>query len=354
LSLKHRRVGSLRLHVGDRLVGWVTEVFPVWSLERDKASVSFVDHSHSSFLIFGDDPQSLVVDDTVGSSAHGVSLGRTVIDIGIEEVLGIVRFQPLGKETELSLIGSSLGQGDLVSPPTTFNGVTGRVDWSGPTLGSSHDNHGPPGLGDGFTGSCGGLDLLDLFQSPLHGCGHVVVDVDVVLIVGTTLGQCSVLDNSDLVTVTGEQAGKLQVVHGTSDGPFSDLVSVGVQDGDNGTTLCGVDVLSISLSLRVPRLMTHLVGVPSSSSRSSLTLTITNDGNSDHIRLVHNTSVGYCETVSKFSTFVDSSGGLTSADSHLERGVQLTSAFTWEGNPPGILNAWTKASIPSFDIEYSG
>ena len=61
------------------------------------------------------------------------------------------------------------------------------------------------------------------------------------------------------------------------------------------------------------------MGVPSSSSRSSFTLTITNDGNSDHIRLVHDTSVGYCETVSKFSTFVDSSGGLTSADSHLER-----------------------------------
>ena len=225
----------------------MTEIFPVGSLEGREASVSFVDHSHSSFLIFGDDPQGLVVNDTIGSSAHGVSLGRAVLDIGVEKVLGVVGFQPLGKETELSFIGSGLGQGDLVSPPTAFNGVTGRVDWSGPSLGSSHDNHGPPGLGDGFTGSCGGLDLLDLFQSPFHGCGHVVVDVDVVLIVGTTLGKGSVLDNSDLVTVTSEQAGKLQVVHGTSDGPLSDLVAVGVQDGDDGTTLCGVDVLFVSL-----------------------------------------------------------------------------------------------------------
>jgi hypothetical protein len=241
-------IESLRLHVGDGLVGWVTEIFPVWSLEGSKASVSLVDHSHSSFLIFGDDSQSLVVNDTIGSSAHGVSLGRTVLDIGVEKVLGVVGFQPLGKETELSFIGSGRGQGDLVSPPTSFNGVTGRVDWSGPSLGSSHDNHGPPGLGDGFTGSSGGLDLLDLFQSPLHGCGHVVVDVDVVLIIGTSLGKGSVLDNSDLVTVTSEQAGKLQVVHGTSDGPLSDLVAVGVQDGDNGTTLCGIDVLFISLS----------------------------------------------------------------------------------------------------------
>lgn len=39
----------------------------------------------------------------------------------------------------------------------------------------------------------------------------------------------------------------LQVVHGTSDGPLSDLVTISVQDGDNGTTLCGVDVLYVSL-----------------------------------------------------------------------------------------------------------
>jgi hypothetical protein len=96
------------------------------------------------------------------------------------------------------------------------------------------------------------------------------------------------------------------------------------------------------------------VGVPCGSSRSSLTLTITNDGNSDHVRLVHNTSVGYCETVSKFSTFVNSSGGLTSAYLPRDEWRKLTSALTWEGKPPGILKAWTKASIPSFDIEYSG
>jgi hypothetical protein len=81
------------------------------------------------------------------------------------------------------------------------------------------------------------------------------------------------------------------------------------------------------------------VGVPSSGSRSSLTLTITNNGNGDHVRLVHNTSVGYCETVSKFSTFVDSSGGLASAYLPRDEWRKLTSALTWEGNPPGILNA---------------
>lgn len=53
--------------------------------------------------------------------------------------------------------------------------------------------------------------------------------------------------------------------------------------------------------------------VPSSSSRSGLTLTIPNDSNSDHVGLIHNTSIGDSETVSKFSAFVNSTGGLLSA-----------------------------------------
>lgn len=46
-----------------------------------------------------------------------------------------------------------------------------------------------------------------------------------------------------------KEAAYLQVIHGTSDGPLPDLVPISVQDGDNGTTLCGVDVLIISLDL---------------------------------------------------------------------------------------------------------
>lgn len=49
-----------------------------------------------------------------------------------------------------------------------------------------------------------------------------------------------------------KEAAYLQVIHGTSDGPLSDLVAISVQDGDNGTTLCGVDVLMISLNLFSP------------------------------------------------------------------------------------------------------
>jgi hypothetical protein len=93
------------------------------------------------------------------------------------------------------------------------------------------------------------------------------------------------------------------------------------------------------------------VGVPGGSSGSSLTLTITNDSNSDHVGFVHDTTVRDSETVSKFSSFVDGTGGLMSEV--VDKGM-LTSALTWEGNPPGILKAWTNASIPSADMEYSG
>jgi hypothetical protein len=93
------------------------------------------------------------------------------------------------------------------------------------------------------------------------------------------------------------------------------------------------------------------VGVPSGSSGSSLTLTITNDSNSDHVGFVHDTTVRDSKTVTKFTTFVNSSGSLMSEI--VDKGM-LTSALTWDGNPPGILKACTNASIPSADMEYSG
>lgn len=95
--------------------------------------------------------------------------------------------------------------------PRAFDGVASRVNGSGPSLGGSHDDHGPSGLGDGFSRSRGGLDLFNLFESPLHGYSHVVVDVDIMLVIRTALGESSVLDDSNLVAVAGEQAGELKV-----------------------------------------------------------------------------------------------------------------------------------------------
>jgi hypothetical protein len=71
------------------------------------------------------------------------------------------------------------------------------------------------------------------------------------------------------------------------------------------------------------------VGVPGSSSRSSLTLTITNHGNSDHVGFIHDTSIGDSKAVSKLTTFVDSTGGLSvSLRSFILGSDKLTSALT--------------------------
>ena len=77
---------------------------------------------------------------------------------------------------------------------------------------------------------------------------------------------------------------------------------------------------------------TYLVRVPSGSSGSSLTLTITNDSNGDHVGLVHDTTVCDSEAVSKFTTFVDSSWGLLVSESRLKRaylGIDVRRESSW-------------------------
>ena len=56
--------------------------------------------------------------------------------------------------------------------------------------------------------------------------------------------------DSQLPRVTKIAVTYFQVVHGTGDGPLSDFVAIGVQDWNDGTTLCRVDVLVVSPDLR--------------------------------------------------------------------------------------------------------
>lgn len=112
-----------RLHVGDGLVGRVTVVFPAWSLEGDEASVgvliisvlwllgtrgTHVDHTHSSLLVLGDDPESLFIDDALGGSTNVVGFGLVILDVGVEQVTGVVRFEPFTKQLKLAIISRSL------------------------------------------------------------------------------------------------------------------------------------------------------------------------------------------------------------------------------------------------------
>lgn len=65
---------------------------------------------------------------------------------------------------------------------------------------------------------------------------------------------CSILDDSDLVAVASEEASELEIIHGTGDStlsnltsgkvqPLTHLVAVGVQDGNDSSTLFRVEIL---------------------------------------------------------------------------------------------------------------
>lgn len=63
------------------------------------------------------------------------------------------------------------------------------------------------------------------------------------------------------------------------------------------------------------------MGVPGRGGGASLTLAITNYGDSDHVGFVHDTAIGDGQAVSELTTFVDRTGSLaiTSAHRLLER-----------------------------------
>lgn len=107
-------------------------------------------------------------------------------------------------------------------PPAPFNGVPIHLSRPSPAFRAAEDNHRPPRFGDGLTRPSCLLDLPDFGQGPLHRRSHVVVNCFVRLGVGRV---ASVLDDPDLVAVAGEEAGELEVVHGTGDGAFSNLQS---------------------------------------------------------------------------------------------------------------------------------
>jgi hypothetical protein len=88
--------------------------FPSQSVRvsKNEDSCTHVNHTHSSLLILGDDPESLFVDDAVGSSTDIVSPALVALYIGIEQVTGVVRLEPFAQELELAIIGGSLRQGD--------------------------------------------------------------------------------------------------------------------------------------------------------------------------------------------------------------------------------------------------
>jgi hypothetical protein len=128
----------------------------------------------------------------------------------------------------------------LMSSPAAFDGVAIHALGSGPSLGSTHDNHRPPGLGDGLARSGSSLNLLNFSVRPFKRGSHVVVHIRLGLLgVGLVAESNAILDDAALVSVSGEQAGELfivssrcvidqgtylEIIHGAGDGPLSNLL----------------------------------------------------------------------------------------------------------------------------------
>ena len=151
-------------------------------------------------------------------------------------------------------------------------------------LGRAEDQNGPAGLNDGVTAAGSSLNLLDLAKSPVHAGSEVLVDV------------LEVLDDTNLVTVAGEECCDLLVVHRSVDGTLRDLEAVDVHDRQDRARLGRVDVL---------------VAVPRGGSGTGLGLTVTNDASDDEVGLVHDGTEGHAQSVAELTTLVDGSGGLS-------------------------------------------
>jgi hypothetical protein len=74
-----------------------------------------IDHSHSSLLVLGNDPESLFIDNALGSSTNVVGFGLVVLNVGVEQVTGVVRFEPFTKQLKFAIISRGLRQGNYTS-----------------------------------------------------------------------------------------------------------------------------------------------------------------------------------------------------------------------------------------------
>jgi len=145
---------------------------------------------------------------------------------------------------------------------------------TGPSFGSSKDDHGEPRFVDGLARASGLLNLSDLSVSPIHRSSHVLVTLAIggVSSSGRNLSITFVFDESNLITVTGVEEGEFSVVHSTGDSAFRDLETVDVKDRDDSTRFFGVEVL---------------VRMPGGSGRTSLGFSVSDNDDADLIRSIH-------------------------------------------------------------------
>lgn len=87
-------------------------LFPIGSLQRDETAISMIDHSHSLFLIIGDDPEGFIGDESFSSHVRLVRSRMSRGYVGVESLFGFIRFEPFFEQLELFFVRRGLRQGD--------------------------------------------------------------------------------------------------------------------------------------------------------------------------------------------------------------------------------------------------
>jgi len=178
-----------------------------------------------------------------------------------------------------------VGQRHLMRTPGTLGFLTVHLLGAGPALGAAQDDHGPAGALRGAVGAGAAwmfwisviTGVQRLGHLPVHGLRFVA------------------LDEVGRVAVAAKQRFQFLVADAGQHGGVGDLVSVKVQDRQDGPVGRGVE---------------ELIGVPAGGQRAGLGLAVADDAGDDQVGVVEGGAEGVAERVAEFTALVDRAGRL--------------------------------------------
>ena len=224
----------------------------------------------------------------------------------VEQLLRVVRAQPVLKDARVLRGVPRVGQRHLVSAPGVLDRLAVDHGGTGPALRRAQDDH-RPARPLGVARGRPGLDAGDLVQHRVERLRHPLVHQERVLAVEATG------DDVGRVAIAAHEVEQLALRDPGEDRRVGDLVTVQVQDRQHHAILQRID---------------ELVRVPARRERSGLRLAVSDHRRNEQVGVVERGAVGVTERVAELAALVDRAG-------RLRRGV--TRDATGEGELPEQL-----------------
>ncbi len=222
-----------------------------------------------------------------GVGAHAaVAFGRERRELGrqpaalVEQLLGPVAAHPLLEHPEMLGIAPDLRDRHLMRPERALDLAAVDHFRAGPAFGRLQDDHRPARPAAEALGARLRLDGPDLVQDLLQGLGHQAMHC-LRVVAGDDVG---------LVAVAGEKLLELLVTDAGQHRGVSDLVTVEVQDRQNGAVGGGVE---------------ELVGVPAGGQGAGLGLAVADHAADEEVRIVEGGAIGVEQRVAELAALVD-------------------------------------------------